>query len=167
MTKNIGELTTITALQNGDYIHAFRPTDPSTSQDKKILVENALPGIITLPFILGNGLTVIPTGIAGDMPPYMANLTFVGWSLLATKPLATPGSLVVDLWLDTYANFHPTVADSITGTEKPTLASATKNQDLSLTSWTVDYVAGGIIRVNVDSASVLTQATLGIHAVKA
>jgi hypothetical protein len=65
---------------------------------------------------------------------------------------------VVGVWKDTYTNYPPLVADAIAGTEKPTLSSATKNQDLSLTTWTTLAVTeGDILIFNVESASILTQ----------
>ena len=33
----------------------------------------------------------------------------------------TSGSIVIDVWKDTYANFPPIVADTITASAKPTL----------------------------------------------
>jgi len=76
------------------------------------------------------------------------------------------GSIVVDVWKDTYANFPPTVADRIAGTERPTLSSATKNQDLSLSTWQTSVTSGDIIAFNVDSASTLTRVNLSIDITK-
>ena len=73
---------------------------------------------------------------------------------------------MIDVWKDTYANFPPTSADSITGSEKPTLSSAQKNQDLTLTTWTTAVSAGDILAFNVDSASTVTRVTLSIRANK-
>ena len=63
------------------------------------------------------------------------------------------GSIVVDLWQDTYANFPPTVADTITASAKPTLASAQKSQDSTLTGWTKKLVSGNYLKGIVDSSS--------------
>jgi hypothetical protein len=80
-----------------------------------------------------------------------------GWTLLADAA----GDLQLDVWRDTYANFPPTVADTITGTEKPKLVAQQKNQDVALSSWATDINAGDVIGVNVDSTSgVIKQATL-------
>ena len=77
------------------------------------------------------------------------------------------GSIVVDIWKDTYANYPPTVADTIvlTGT-KPTLSTAVKYQDLNLTSWNVTVTAGDTIRYNVDSATTVTRVLVGFKATK-
>lgn len=82
-----------------------------------------------------------------------------GWTLLADAV----GSIVIDIWKDTFANFPPTVADTITGSEKPTLVGAQKAQDLALTTWTTDLAVGDILAVNVDSVSGIKQATLTLR----
>ena len=87
------------------------------------------------------------------------DMIITSWTLVADQT----GSIVIDLWKDTYANFPPTVADSITGSAKPTLSSAVKNQSSTLTGWTTGVSSGDIIRFNVDSASTLTRITLSIQ----
>lgn len=82
----------------------------------------------------------------------------IGWTILANAS----GSIVIDVWKDTYANHPPTVADTIAGSEKPTLSSAQKNQDLTLTTWTQNVAAGDILFFNVDSASGVKQVFLGL-----
>jgi len=107
--------------------------------------------------VIDGGGTPITTGIAGDVVIPFA-MTITSWTLIADQV----GSIVIDLWKDTYANYPPTVADTITGSEKPTLSSVIKNQDLNLTTWTTAVAAGDIIRFNVDSASTVTRITLSI-----
>ena len=107
---------------------------------------------------LDGGGSVITTGIKADVRiPYSGTIT--GWEIVANAS----GSIVIDVWKDTYANFPPTVADTIAGTEKPTLSSATKNQDTSLSSWTTSVTAGDWIRFNVDSVSTVTRVHLSIQ----
>lgn len=111
-----------------------------------------------LQLIIDGGGSAITTGIKGDLlVPY--NCTVLGWDILAD----TSGSIVVDVWKDTYANFPPTVADTIAGSEKPTLSSATKNQDIALSSWTTALTRNDILRFNVDSASTVTRVTLSLR----
>jgi hypothetical protein len=86
--------------------------------------------------------------------PYSGTIT--EWTLIADQS----GSIVIDVWKDTYANFPPTVADTIAGSEKPTLSSANKNQDTNLTTWTTAVSAGDVIAFSVDSASTVTRVTL-------
>lgn len=66
------------------------------------------------------------------------------------------GDIVIDVWKDTYANFPPTVADTITASAKPTLTGAQKAHDTTLTGWTTSLSAGDVIMINVDSASTVT-----------
>lgn len=119
------------------------------------------PVLSTVAVVLGNGSDVIATGVAGD--PFVVPMacTITGWTILST----VSGSIVVDVWKDSYANHPPTDADSIAGSELPTLSSATKNQDLALSTWSGSgaLAAGDILRFNVDSASTVTQVTLVLH----
>lgn len=70
------------------------------------------------------------------------------------------GSIVIDIWKDTYANFPPTDADSITSATPPTISAAQKSQDATLTSWTKAIAAGDILAFNVDSCSTITRVVL-------
>jgi len=72
------------------------------------------------------------------------------------------GSAVIDLWVDTFANFPPTVADTITASAKPTLTNQESNSDTTLTGWTKTLTEGNWIMANVDSCSVLNQIVLVI-----
>lgn len=73
------------------------------------------------------------------------------------------GSIVIDLWVDSFGNFPPTVADTITASAKPTLSSAQTATDSTLTGWTKTLSAGDYILANVDSASTLEKAVLIIN----
>jgi hypothetical protein len=114
-----------------------------------------------LTFVIDGGGSAITTGVKGDLVIDFA-CTVTGWTILGDQS----GSIVVDVWKDTYANFPPTVADTIAGSEKPTFSSATKGQDTSLSTWTTAVAAGDILRFNVDSAATITRATLAIRVVK-
>jgi hypothetical protein len=83
-----------------------------------------------------------------------------------TVLLDQTGSIVVDVWKDTYANYPPTDADSITSAAPLTVSSATKSQDATLTGWTTSISAGDILGFNVDSASTATLATISIEVLK-
>lgn len=112
----------------------------------------------TIGITIDGGGSAITTGVKGYIEvPFAATIT--GWTLLAD----VSGSIVIDVWKDTYANFPPTVADTIAGTEKPTLASVQKNQDLALSTWTTAVASGDILGFNVDSAGTVTRVTLIIR----
>lgn len=107
---------------------------------------------------IDGGGSAITTGVKGYVTvPYTGTIT--QWTLLADQS----GSIVIDVWKDTYANYPPTVADTIAGSEKPTLSSATKNQDTNLTTWTTAVTAGDVVGFKVDSASTVTRVTLIIE----
>ena len=97
---------------------------------------------------IDNGANVIPTGVNGNLVvPFACTIT--QWTLLANES----GSIVIDIWKDSYANYPPVVGDSITASAKPTISSATKGQSSTLTGWTTSFLAGDILRFNVDSVT--------------
>lgn len=101
---------------------------------------------------IDGGGSAITTGIKGDvLIPYDGTITSV--TMLADQS----GSIVVDIWNDTYANFPPTDADSITASAVPTITTATKSTDATLTGWSTGVSEGDILRFNVDSASTITR----------
>lgn len=104
--------------------------------------------------IIDGGGSAITTGIKGDIE--VCGGTIIGVRLLADQS----GSIVIDLWKDTYANFPPTVADTITSAAKPTISAATKDSDETLTGWTKSLTEKDIIRVNVDSCATIERVTL-------
>lgn len=110
---------------------------------------------------IDGGGSVITTGIKG-YHSMAYDATILDWTLLADQS----GSCVIDVWKDSYANFPPTVEDTITGTEKPTLSSSNKNQNTNLTTWTTAINAGDTIAFNVDSASLVTRVHLIIKVKK-
>lgn len=72
------------------------------------------------------------------------------------------GSIVVDIWKDTYANFPPDNADSITAAAPPTITTAQKSQDSTLTDWTTAIAAGDILAFNVDSCTTIKRVTISL-----
>lgn len=119
---------------------------------------NALAGKAIVVSIGGPGSGVISTGVKAyvEIP---VSMKITGWTLLADAS----GSIVIDIWKDTYGNFPPVVGDSIAGSEKPTLSSVQKNQDLSLTTWSQNIDAGDILAFNVASATTVQQVTLTLR----
>jgi hypothetical protein len=99
----------------------------------------------TVTFIIDGGGATITTGVKGYLTIPFA-CTINEWTLLADQS----GSIVVDIWKDTYANYPPLVADSITASAKPTITTATKGQSSTLTGWTTTIAAGEVLAFNVD-----------------
>jgi hypothetical protein len=113
--------------------------------------------ITDITFVIDGGGSAITTGQKGHLAIDFA-CTILGWTILGDQS----GSIVVDCWKDTYASFPPTVADTIAGSEKPTLSAAQKNQDLTLSTWTTAVAAGDILAFNVDSAATVTRVTIAL-----
>jgi hypothetical protein len=124
--------------------------------DGTAVVSGAAP-IRTITFIIDGGGATITTGVKGDLEiPFACTIS------RATLLADVSGSIVVDIWKDTYANYPPTNADSITASAKPTITSATKSQDSTLTGWTTTINAGDTLRFNVDSVTTIGRVTLSL-----
>jgi hypothetical protein len=77
------------------------------------------------------------------------------------------GSIVVDIWKDTYANFPPVVGDAITNPASyPTLSTAIKSVDSTLTGWTTALTEGDTLRFNVNSAATVTRVLLSLGVIR-
>lgn len=113
----------------------------------------------TIGVTVDGGGSVITTGSKGYKVIQEA-CTITGWTILGKES----GSVVVDIKKCTYAGFPTT--STITGTEKPTLSSTQKNQDLTLTTWTTSLAEGDILEFIVDSASTCTRFNLFINITK-
>ena len=115
----------------------------------------------SITFIIDGGGSAITTGQKGHLEiPFKCEIERV--TLLAD----VSGSIVIDIWNDTYANFPPTDADSITAAAPPTLSTAQKSQDATLTDWLKTIDAGDILAFNVDSAATVTRVTLALKVKK-
>lgn len=104
-----------------------------------------------LEFLIDGGGSVITTGAKGVLHvPYDCTINL--GVLLGDQS----GSIVVDVWKDTYANYPPTDADSITASAPLTISGATNSSDAVLTGWTLSLLKGDVLRYNVDSVTSLT-----------
>jgi len=99
---------------------------------------------LTLP--CGNGIEVVGTGLQGCMRIGAASVV-ESFDIVADAA----GSCVVDIRKCSYANIGSDT--SICGTEKPTLSSAQKAQDTSLTTWTTTLDQGDYIYWYVESCT--------------
>lgn len=113
-------------------------------------------------YTIVNGDDVIATGVAGTGIQVPFNCTINSVTLLA----AQTGSIVIDIWKDTYGNFPPTVADSICASAKPTITASNKSTDSTLTGWTKTITAGDILYFNVDSAATIRNVVLTLQVTK-
>jgi len=100
--------------------------------------------------LIGDGVNVITTGVKGAIEvPFDCYLEMV--TMVSVDN--TSGSIIVDMWKDVYANYPPVDADSITSSTPPTITTAVKSQDSTLTTWIRSWTKGDIILFNVDSAT--------------
>jgi hypothetical protein len=76
------------------------------------------------------------------------------------------GSVAVDLWVDTHANYPPTVGDSIVASAPITISSSDKSSDTTLTGWIRRLVRGETIRPNVNSVTTIESVTIVLMVVK-
>lgn len=117
--------------------------------------------VVSLTFIIDGGGSAITTGEKGHL-----EIPFAGTITQVTMLGDQSGSIVVDIWKDSYANFPPTDADSITASAVPTITTAQKSQDSTLTGWTTAIAAGDILAFNVDSCTDITRVTISLKVTK-
>lgn len=148
--KLTNALNAITQLPVGTAFQRLRTNSGATAVEY-------FDDIASITFIIDGGGSAITTGVKGDL-----EIPFACVIQQATLLADQSGSIVIDIWKDTYANYPPTVADTITASAKPTISSATKSQDATLTGWTTSIAAGDTLRFNVDSATTITRVTLSL-----
>jgi hypothetical protein len=104
---------------------------------------------------LDNGGSVITTGEGTSFYTASEYGKIIGWHITGYPS----GSIVLDIWKR--AGAIPTNADSITGTEKPTLSSQQINSDTNLTTWTDKRIRpGDVLGIEIESVSSLTSCVL-------
>lgn len=116
-------------------------------------------GTDILSYPLNGGGVVLATGIQRTDLVVPFDCTITKYEATADQS----GSMVVDIWRDTYANYPPIDADSITASAPVTISSATKATNSTLTGWTKTLVQGDRLRFNVDSVTAITYATIALH----
>ncbi len=125
--------------------------------DGKIRTTNN-PRFGSIGIIVDGGGSAITTGVKAYLRvPF--DCSIVGAYLMADQT----GSAVVDIWVDAFANFPPTDADSITASAQPTISSGVSDSDETLTGWTVALSEGDVIGFNIDSASTIERLTIDLR----
>lgn len=164
----VGSTTAYAVLCGGTTSTGALQSIASVGTAGQILMSNgagALPTMqstsFSITYVIDGGGSTITTGIKGDLEVPFA-CTIQRATLLADQS----GSIVVDIWKDTYANYPPTNADSICASAKPTISAATKSQDFTLTGWTTTIAAGDTLRFNVDSITTCTRVTLSLKCIR-
>jgi len=115
----------------------------------------------TIAFIIDGGSQAITVGEKGHLEiPFNCSIKKV--DMFANQT----GSITVDIWKDTYANYPPTDADTITSATPPTITSSNKSSDSTLSGWTTSINAGDILAFNVDSCGSIQRVSINLNVVK-
>jgi len=122
-------------------------TLPTAQVETNILIANV--GVT-----LDGGGSVLTTGQKGYVTCPFAG-TIVGWSITADT-----GTCTFDIWKIATGTAVPTVANTITASAKPALATGTAIHSTTLTSWTTAVAANDIFGFNLDAISGATKLTL-------
>ncbi len=117
--------------------------------------------IAGIAFIIDGGGATIASGLKGYLEiPFSCSIN------RASMFTDRTASMIVDIWSDTYANFAPTVGDTITGTSPLTIVAGSKIQDTVLGGWTASIAAGNVIAFNVNSCTSAQRATVSLKVTK-
>lgn len=110
---------------------------------------------------IDGGGSAITTGSKLDLRIPVA-CTITRATLLADQT----GSIVVDIWKNSYSNYSssvPSSSQSITSTTPPTISTGTKSQDATLSGWTNSISANDTLRYTVYSCSAISRAQLDLE----
>lgn len=119
------------------------------------------PGTILVVFDAGEALIAALSEL-DLLIPFACTIT--SWHILGAPTSGNAsGSTVIDIWSDSYGNYPPTDADSITAAAPPTLTAAVKATDSTLTGWSRAITAGTILRFHIDSVATLKRLTLALN----
>lgn len=124
-----------------------------------------LPGEIVV--VIDGGGSTITTGLKGYIGPVPFDGTITQANLLADQS----GSIIVDVWKCTYSQFdagstHPVSGDKITASAPPTISTATKSQDSTLTGWTTSFASADVFAFSVTSVTSVQRVTLSLKFTK-
>lgn len=157
-------LDTLAGVANGDMLYRTGGAWarlPIGTTGQRLQVVSGAPAweddVFAIPVVVGDGTNVVATGL--HVPIYIPiACEITAWAMGADAA----GSIVIDLWVDSHANYPPDVSDTIWGT-KPALAAAIKN---SASGLSIAIPAGSWILPNVDSAATVKRVNLSLVARK-
>ena len=113
-------------------------------------------------FTITNGDTAIDASVTDPVvcsSRIANNVKITAWYLDCDQS----GSIVLDVWKNTWNDTPLTNGDSIAGTEKPTLAGDVSASDTSLSSMTADWDAGEQVCVEIESAATVTKCRVAFY----
>jgi len=102
------------------------------------------------------------SAIAADKKVYVR--VPVSGTIIAAYIMAdVSGTINIEVWKDTFANFPPLVADKISASAPIALSSSQKGEDTTLTGWTTAVTAGDVLCFNVSAlATSITWCAVGV-----
>jgi hypothetical protein len=161
-------MTVWVADENKDYTYNGSSWIPTPAADRnlangvapldgssKVPLANipTITGVVTsLPFVIDGGGAAITTGVKGAI-----EVPFTGTITASRLYADQSGDIVLTIKKATYSGL-PTFS-SIVASAKPTLSSAQKSQDTTLTGWTTAVTAGDWLEYTVDSAATVERVT--------
>jgi len=149
------------SFARADHVHEREHARYTNSEAVAAVKADAGLPVVTITFIIDGGGSAITTGEKGHLRiPFACTINRV--TMLADQS----GSIVVDIWKKAYATFPPADGDSITAAAPPTITTAQKSQDSTLTDWTTAITAGDILAFNVDSITAIQRVTISLKVTK-
>ena len=145
------------AQGKGDFDMIDVASDIKSFATGMLLVERDPNSWVDVEFVL-NGAGSEIADATQDVKRINFNGNIKKWTILSID--GTTGSIVIDVWKDTYANYPPSDADSITASAVPAVSTAIKAESSTLTGWTTSVAAGEVLVANVDSCTSIKLAKL-------
>jgi len=134
---------------------------PGPRGDEGLKGDPGVPGPSSSCFPTANfdgGTGVIAVGAWAEV--YLPfGFTIRGWTLGGD----VLGTLSIDIRVAPFADYPPDGADSICGTNPPTLAGDNKARSSTLTGWSVDVPSGSFLRFYVAACAGINKATLTLE----
>lgn len=130
----------------------------------QLIIDGSLPEPtdllpVSIVFIVDGGTAVISTGVKGDL-----QIPFGCTIQKATLLADATGSVVVDILKSTYSAFPPVT--SICASQKPTLSTASKFTNSTLTGWTLNIAKDDVLRFQIDTVAIIKKLTISLEVMK-
>jgi hypothetical protein len=135
------------------------------SQSQKEVTANAAINILDEAAGVG-GFVITIDGGGSEIADATQVLVPIPYDIEVTSVTAladVSGSIVVDVWNDTYANYPATDADTVTASAPITISTATKSTDSTLTGWDKTWAGGSHVIFNVDSCTTIERCTIIVN----
>jgi len=94
-----------------------------------------------------------------SIPVGWGTCTITRWRIL----LDQAATATFDVWKDSYVNYPPLNADSITAAAKPSTTAVIKNESATLTGWTTTFTGGDVLIAEVEANNLAKFALLVIE----